>query len=319
MKMKVDDEDALAEAAARWVLRLRETPDDALLARHAAWLAEGPDRALAMAEAEAVLRVMDLALGPDRARPRRVRETTARPGRRAPIAVAITAGLAACVVLAIGSGQFIQGPRDGTRLSTVVGAMRRQALADGSQVTLNTDTVLDVRYRNGERKVRLVKGEAFFDVVHDPGRPFIVESRAGRAQVLGTAFDVRLRGKNAQVSVLRGAVRVEPARARGATVVRAGQGAWLGDATPLAQVLEDPAAIDAWRHGRLVVYRRPLAEVVEEIDRYRGGRIILRGEASGRRLVSGAFDIGQPDAALDALTASLGLRAARLGGFVLIY
>jgi transmembrane sensor len=242
-----------------------------------------------------------------------------RSRRRSGSAAAIAAGLAACLVLAVGSGAPHHGSRDGTRLSAPIGQMRHQTLADGSQVTLNTDTILEVRYGGGTRNVRLIRGEAFFDVAHDPSRPFLVESRAGSARVLGTAFDVRLRGRAARVSVLRGAVQVEPAGGGGRAVVQAGQWAWLDEDRPQAQALEDPVAVDAWRRGRLVVYRRPLAEVVAEINRYRRGRIILRGEALESTTVSGVFDITKPETALDALVASLDLRTARLGGFVLVY
>lgn len=316
-----DDDEVLAEAAARWTLRLRDETDKAAVAAHAAWLAGGPRRAEAMAEAAAVLDLMDLALAPAVAKSRRARMAGGRSGRRLGSAAAVAAGLAACLVLAVGNGVLLQGARDGVRLSAPIGEIRHHTLADGSQVTLNTDTVLEVRYVGAARNVRLIRGEAFFDVVHDPRRPFVVESRAGRARVLGTAFDVRLRGQAAQVSVLRGAVQVEPVRGGGRGVVLAGQWAWLGEGSPriLAQALEDPVAVDAWRQGRLVIYRRPLSEVVAELNRYRRGRIVVRGAALERTTVSGVFDVARPDAALDALVASLDLRTARLGGFVLVY
>lgn len=318
-RMKTSDDEALAEAAARWTLRLRDGADAATVAAHAAWLTGGPCRAAAMVEAAAVLDLMDLALAPAVAKPRRVRMAGGRSRRRSAIAPAVAAGLAACLVLAVGNGVLRHGARDGTRLSAPIGQMRHQTLADGSQITLNTDTVLEVRYGGGTRNVRLIRGEAFFDVAHDPSRPFVVESRAGSARVLGTAFDVRLRGRAARVSVLRGAVQVEPAHGGGRAVVQAGQWAWLGPDRPLAQALEDPVAVDAWRQGRLVVYRRPLSEVIAEINRYRRGRIILGGETLERTTVSGVFDVARPETALDALVASLDLRTARLGGFVLVY
>ncbi|PXA90402.1 hypothetical protein DMC25_07800, partial [Caulobacter sp. D4A] len=105
----------------------------------------------------------------------------------------------------------------------------------------------------------------------------------------------------------------------GAAVVRAGQGAWLDGAAPQALTLEDPAAVDAWRQGRLIVYHRPLSEVVDEIGRYRRSKVFVRGRALAAKPVSGVFDVGEPDDAIDALAASLGLRMARLGDFVLLY
>lgn len=311
---------AVFDAAARRALRLRDGAD---AAEHAAWLAAEPQRAEAMAEADHILSLIGAAAAPledVRSQPRRRRgaAAVAVPRRRI---WKIPAAVAACLVLALGTGVALEtlAPADPNRLVAEVGQVRRQVLADGSAVTLNTGAVLDVRYGPEGRRVRLVKGEAFFDVAHDPSRPFLVESRAGSARVLGTAFDVRLQGDRAKVSVLRGAVRVEPARGGGMAVLRAGQGAWLDGAAPKALALEDPAAVDAWRQGRLVVYHRPLSEVVDEIGRYRRGKVFVRGQALAGRPVSGVFDVARPDAAIDALAASLDLRTARLGGFVLLY
>lgn len=314
--MDMDKDEDLFDAAAHWTLRLRDAPDAATRAEHAGWLAAGPDRAQAMAEAEQLLGLMTIATGPTAVRPRRARPTTS-PRRRAWAIPAAAA--AACAVLALG-GLAAFGLHDANRLAAPIGEVRRAVLADGSAVTLNTGAVLDIRYGPEGRKVRLVRGEAFFDVVHDPARPFVVESRAGSAWVLGTAFDVRLQDGAARVSVLRGAVRVEPADGGGGgAVVRAGQEAVIGAGPSQPRALEDRAAVDAWRQRRLVVYRRPLSEVVAEIGRYRHGRVFVKGQALAGKRVSGVFDVGEPDSAIDALAATLDLKIARLGGFVLLY
>lgn len=315
----IEADEALFEEAARRALRWREAPD--AVAREA-WLAGRPERRRALAEAEQVLGLVtaaeSTAVSGQAVGVRRVqagRRRVRRIGR-----VWAPAAAAACLVLGLTAtlvGQQLVR-QDPHRLVTSVGQVRRFALADGSMVTLNTGSVLQVRYGSSGRKVRLVRGEAFFDVVHDPSRPFVVDSRAGTARVLGTAFDVRLQGREAEVSVLRGAVRVEPAIGGGAEV-RAGYAARLDAGPPQVLPLEDASTVDAWRQGRLVVYRRPLKDVVDEIDRYRSGRIIVRGQALGRNSVSGVFDVSRPDAALEALAASLDLRVFRLGRFVVLY
>ncbi len=312
--------EALFDAAARRTLRLRDGGSEAARAEHAAWLADGQGRAEAMDEADRILGLMALAAAPPASSPRRRRSGLAPAGLRRR-AWSVPTAIVACLVLAVASGVAVRtiAPPNPDHLTAPIGEVRRHVLADGSAVTLNTGAVLDVRYGPEGRRVRLVKGEAFFDVVHDPTRPFVVESRAGSARVLGTAFDVRLNGDRALVSVLRGAVRVQPARGDDAAVVRAGQGAWLDGAAPQALALEDPAAVDAWRQGRLIVYHRPLSEVVDEIGRYRRGKVFVRGQALAAKPVSGVFDVAEPDDAIDALAASLGLRTARLGDFVLLY
>lgn len=304
-------DDALFEDAARWRLRLRDGQDPALLAAHRAWLAADPRRGAAMAEAESLLDMMcSAAVDPVQAPP-----AWSRPHRWRAYGVAVS--LLAAVVAFAGWGQ---GGLDRLRGDTVtaVGETRQLRLEDGSVVTLNTNTALRVRYGPRGRRVRLDRGEAFFEVAHDPSRPFVVDSPAGGARVLGTAFDVRLAANRARVDVVRGAVGVNDARSGGQAVVRAGQGVWLEGGPVRPEALEDVATAASWRRGRLVFYRRPLSEVAAEIGRYQGGVVHVRGAALRDRPVSGVFDVARPDAAIDGLVETLHLRSARLGGLVTV-
>jgi transmembrane sensor len=318
-------DDDLFEDASRWCLRLRDSSDPALLAAHRTWLAGDPRRAAGMAEARALLGMMRGTVAePVRdggGLQLRSRSPTGMRSARPPGRQWRTYGLAASLVAAVAATTWLgQGGLDRLRGDTVtaVGEIRRLQLEDGSVVTLNTNTALKVAYGPEGRAVRLDRGEAFFEVAHDPSRPFVVDSPAGSARVLGTAFDVRLAANRARVDVVRGAVGVSDARGGGRAVLRAGQGAWLEGRAVRTEALGDVATTATWRQGRLVFYRRPLSEVVAEIGRYRGGVVHVRGQALRDRPVSGVFDVAKPDVAIEGLVETLHLRSARLGRLVTI-
>lgn len=91
---------------------------------------------------------------------------------------------------------------------TEAGKQITVALTDGSEVTLNTDTALNVVYTARERRIHLLHGEAYFKVAHNKNRPFIVSNGATETQAVGTAFTVKQSGDNVQVLVSEGTVKV---------------------------------------------------------------------------------------------------------------
>lgn len=201
-------------------------------------------------------------------------------------------------------------------LSTAVGEQRSAELADGSQVVLNTRTAVDVRFDRDLRRLVLLAGEILVTTAHqrrpsaaDDPRPLVVDTAQGRVRSLGTRFLVRDDGDEVRVSVLDSAVEVASARGGRATV-RAGQQILmtrqgLGSLSPT-----DPAA-PAWVSGSLVVDDARLADVLQELSRYRRGHLGCDPEVADLR-VSGAFPIRDTDRALAALTASLPVSAREL-------
>jgi transmembrane sensor len=130
--------------------------------------------------------------------------------RRAPwvLAASVTLGLCA----ALGVYRLERAPT--ARFSTVVGGLEAVPLADGSRVTLNTDSELKVSLEPRERVVSLDRGEAYFEVAKDKSRPFIVNVGPKRVIAVGTQFSVRRDGDAIQVIVTEGTVRMEDRRAR---------------------------------------------------------------------------------------------------------
>jgi len=130
--------------------------------------------------------------------------------RRAPWALAASVALGLCA--ALGVYRLERAPTD--RFSTVVGGLEAVPLADGSRVTLNTDSELQVSLEPRERVVSLDRGEAYFEVAKDKSRPFIVNVGSKRVIAVGTQFSVRRDGDSIQVVVTEGTVRMEVRRAR---------------------------------------------------------------------------------------------------------
>ena len=226
---------------------------------------------------------------------------------------------AACLLLALGGGvgwqRWDQTPRHSLDLATARGEVRQVELPDGSRVTLNFDTRLQVRYYAGRRELQLHGGEAFFEVTADAARPFTVDSGRSRVTVVGTAFNVRAAPHELVVKVLHGRVALRPDRASGVAPVLA-MGAGTGISIDAASGLHRsvPAGADMvgdWRGGQLHFQRTPLAEVAQELSRYLGRPILLASPRLAQQPVSGVAATATPEAFLQALPDLLPLRLQR--------
>ena len=147
--------------------------------------------------------------------------------RRRRAAKGVAAGVTA-ILLAVNLPQLwpSHAPDHIASVQTRRGETRAVRLPDGTTLRLDGATQLTIRYGQTTRDVTLAGGAAFFDVVHDAGRPFTVHAGDGAIRVLGTAFDVDRTEGRMEVAVYRGAVRLAGrGDARGETV-RAG---WRGD------------------------------------------------------------------------------------------
>ncbi|MDM9629629.1 FecR family protein [Rhizobium sp. S152] len=281
-------EDAVAEQAAMWVARLSSRDaTDGDRREFDAWVAASPEHAAAYDEMAALW--ADLAKVP--------RSVGGSRGRRLG-AVATVAAL-----LCIGFyGAERMGYLDRLQADyyTPVGHIETVVLEDGSRVTLNTDTAIKVVLGERERRIVMLRGEAFFDVSPDASRPFVVEGDHSSAVALGTHYTVRV-GNADDVAVEEGHVSVSTADRQ--VMLDAGGVAHVARDGDLASGVADVAAMTSWREGKLVFSGRPLSEVLDELGRYRNGRIIVVGEALAQIRVSGVFDtrdVGQSLAALEA-------------------
>jgi transmembrane sensor len=168
-------------------------------------------------------------------------------------------------------------------------------LEDGSRVHLNVDSKVQVDFRGSERRITLARGEAFFDVAHDPRRPFVVRAGEARIQALGTKFDVRRRNGEVQVVLLQGSVQVAPEAGQGRVVLTPNQQAVVGKGGAVQSMAADAARTTSWTTGRLMFRQTPLAAAVAEVNRYSDRKVELADPGLGGRQVSGFFDVGDSE------------------------
>ncbi len=177
--------------------------------------------------------------------------------------------------------------RCATGWPTSVGEQRRLTLPDGSLLTLNTDSAVDLAFDASQRLVRLLRGEIFVDSRADP-RPFRVATAEARLHAGATRFNVRQEMAATRVAVLAGRVELSPLHGRGRWL-ESGESVRLG-ADGEARRLAFDGLPDAWTRGMLMADRMPLAEVLAELARYRRG--LLRCDPQLARLaVSGAYPL----------------------------
>lgn len=304
--------DPLIEEALRWLVVLRDpSADEADRRAFERWRAADPAHEAAWRRAQAVWQRADI-LAPHLRERRPVRPPSGRRLwlRAAAVgAVAIPAG-----VLLVRSDLLSDLLAD---FRTAAGERRTFALADGSTVELSGASALSVEFDTRSRRLRLIEGEAFFDVAREPARPFIVEAGGGRTHALGTAFDVKLGDGSVVVAVSAHKVAVS---IHGGTpmIVEQGQAIrYTADRIEPAQAA-DLRAVEAWRRDRLVFQDAPLGEVIADLQRCRGGRILLTDGRLRDLKVTAVFDTRQVDAALATIASTLPIRLHRLTDWLIV-
>lgn len=304
MSASDEEDDKAAIEAAYWSLTLEEEPGNAeLRARFEAWLAANPANRAAWSD---TIQVQDLIASPGYAahRARRGRQPLAAVGtmprvpspRRTGLALVALAA-AACIALFALPGVVLRFEADHL---TATAETRSVALEDGSTVALAPDSALEIVPGAG-RTIRMLKGEALFQVTRDPSRPFRVLANGVETTVLGTAFDVRLQDNGAVVAVREGVVRVD----RAAVSERLEAGDWVSIVADrvAARGAVPTKEVAAWQAGRIIARDRSIADVVDEIRRSFRGVIVVSDEAFGRQRVTGVYNLTDPVAALRAAVA----------------
>lgn len=217
-------------------------------------------------------------------------------------------GLAAATLAVLMIGGVVSWTGRGV-IETRVGEQRVVQLADGSNVKLDTDTRIRVRFVREERRIELDRGQALFQVAHAEGQPFVVAVAGMEVTAVGTVFDVRRRGAVVGVTLVAGVVEVAapdpalPARrmaaGQQAEVTRGGVETWA----------VDTAVETSWSTGRLIFTDVPLETAVSEVNRYLTARLEIDDPAIRRVAVSGVFRTGDRDAFVAASSDVLGLQA----------
>jgi len=308
MSHLIEQED---EDAALWVARHMGGPVDATA--FAAWLAGAPDRQRKFEVLWATC--MDGAVT-DSLRLHDRLERDKHTDRRHLLRHLALGALAAAIVV----GLAFAWPRarlaltPGATYETAAGQVRDVTLADGSTVALNGASRIRVKIGGGRRQVALERGEALFDVRHDPARPFVVVAGGGRVTVLGTRFDLALNRARVDLEVERGLVRFESASGEPSGVlVPASHRSALADGIIAPPTPTDAETAAAWKTGWLRAVDMPLAEILPRLERWSDKPIIVNDETLLRKRVEGRFRLSAPKVALDSLSALHGFRVRDTG------
>lgn len=314
--------EAIRHQAAAWLVELQgDEASEATLRRWRAWREAHPEHERAWQHVEAF-----------RARLQRVPSTLAHatlgntaadasPGRRRQAIKTLAVALFAT------GGAWMLAEHQPWRPWTAdvragTGERLARTLPDGTRVTLNASTAIDIHFTADERTVHLLRGEVLVETAHDPlagsagagsppPRPFAVQTRQGRIRALGTRFTVRdLAGDadgHSRIAVFEGAVEVRPARVTGRSLVlQAGQ---QGQLTRDVASDAGPASEDvlAWTQGMIVAQDMPLGAFLAELARHRPGHLACDPAAAGLK-VTGTYPTADTDRVLDMLATTLPVR-----------
>lgn len=199
------------------------------------------------------------------------------------------------------------------------GEILRMPLADGSVVTLDSETELEVAFTPGRRDVRLLRGEALFDVASDRTRPFVVRSAQATATAVGTSFSVSTPADAqgaVQVLVREGKVDVAAGARSRVARLEANETAVARPGAPIRVERLPPQAVRdrlAWREGMLAFQGDTLAAAARRFLRYSQVRIVIDDPALASRRVAGLYSANDPAGFARSVALSLGVVAERRG------
>jgi len=328
------NDQSIRAQAATWLVRLQEEWNDADLLAFEAWLTEDPEHFEALEKVASAWGAMDL-LGahPEMLRRRRdaldymhredvgtARETPGVPTGSAISRRVVLGGAAAAALLLMAGGALVTlaDRAHSERYETGFGERRIVTLPDGSRLSLDEGTQVDVAYSRERRYLELRSGQAHFNVAHDAARPFEVMAQDRIVRAVGTEFNVDLMTSSLVVTLIEGRLLVSP----GDGVSGSAEGDSDGDSRPIAMTAGDQLTVTAndtiqvnhgvdaaneiaWEKGQIIFVDEPLVSAVQRLNGYARRTLVLTdAETEGIR-VSGVFDIDDVPAFVEAVTAYL--------------
>lgn len=316
------------EQAAGWIARLDRGLDADERRALRLWCAATPANARALRQLSGIWADLDVmkalaevfpeGLPAEPVQQPAARTRRARPALAAGIAIGLTiAGGAAWLMQQrdAGSGQSLRAALPSASYSTAVGEQREVALADGSALSINTASQVELlRLDDAVRELRLQRGEAHFKVAKDPTRPFRVAVGGHVVEAVGTAFDIRLHDGGAiDVVVTEGRVRLLANDAE-AGHVDVGNAVHIGaDGSASHRRVDEQQQLSllAWQRGMIEFRGQPLSEALVEFQRYTPARFLIADAAIAKRPIGGSLPAGDVDSLLEALRTNFGLESSR--------
>lgn len=350
MSVDVNDADTLKlrEQAIDWLIRLRDdTLSDDEIGEFADWLAQDCRHSQAFAYAEDLFDDMVAAVSEEAVasistlRPRHPQAVAVplaneaddnsplrskKPNKAwslALLAIAAVWLFAVVLVLPASSHPFDSLLSD---YHTATGELFEIQLADGSKILLNTNSAVSVNFDDSKREVILHHGQARFTVATDQQRPFDVKADELNVRALGTVFEVfRANALETSVTVQEHSVQIDliedhrqevPPHKSLSKRLAVGQRLIYrhdGDLSHVEKIELDQ--VTSWQSRRLVINDRPLGELIEELNRYRVGRVFLSDAQLQNIHVTGVFSLEYPDQILDSICKVLDLKKTQLAGW----
>lgn len=296
----------LVEAQAeQWLVRLDGAPDDTQLRQQfERWYNQHPTHAEAFANAELLWQMLS-GLEPP--------ALPAAPVRQHARHRYIYASAA---VILMAAGLLILPQWHSPQLQTGATEQQHITLEDGSALELNSQTQLNTHFSPTLRQLDLLRGEAEFTVAHD-GRPFVVSTDKLSVRALGTVFTVGQYGDRQWVNVAES--KVEVCQAQHCKVVHAGQQLQLkdGQLSPVTQARS--TQVSAWKRGLVIAENQPVQSLLDELERYYPGQIVLLADGLEQRRLNTVLNIRKPVQALQSLAHSLSLQVKVVGPLALLY
>lgn len=316
------------EAAAAWIVRVEDGPlSPADQEAFDAWKAQSPVNEAAFVRAEAAWHLFDDPSGDPLLDAMRASALAAAPSKWRSMPAVIGVGVAAVLLAAVAfNTDFLPfGQKTATRqiaensaappttgptapasgeFATARGERRTVRLADGTAITLNTDSAVHVGYVAEQRLVHLLRGQALFEVAKDPHRPFVVQAGEKQITALGTIFEVRLfESDRMKVTLVEGKVVVDEVADELAdnapvmvpSVLAPGDALVVADRARPIRLKVDVDRQLRWRDGFVEFADATLAEAATEMNRYSDKQIVIGDRAVGRLRVSGVFRTGNPE------------------------
>jgi transmembrane sensor len=232
------------------------------------------------------------------------------------------AALAATLVVAVIATVYYW--RDNA-LVTGVGQERIRLLRDGTRVVLNTDTRIEVNYDEHTRRVRLIHGEARFDVSKRPTWPFLVSVGEQEIRALGTSFIVRHDDiQDLSVILVEGQISVTPialndeVRPQAPQILAPGQRLVISRQHAPAVDRPELTRVTAWERGRVEFEDTPLGEAANEMNRYTTTQVTVADTEVAQLRMGGVFRAGDSDEFVKVVSAAFGLRADRNGTAIVL-
>lgn len=233
------------------------------------------------------------------------------------------AALALTTALGTGAVYYLARPTD-REFSTPVGGHETIAFADGTSVELNTDTAIRARMTTSSRTIWLEKGEAYFQVKHDPASPFVVVAGDHRIADLGTKFFVRADPGQLEVALVDGRIRFGAldSKAQAHSAMLTPGDVITATASSVYVTKESHMAIArelGWRRGVLEFDKTPLVDAAREFNRYNRKKLIVADPAVASITIDGTFPINNSAAFVRVIRNVLGLRVDQRGDEDVIY